>query len=232
MPDRRPVALLAPLAAIAVAALVAAYAARGGPALAEHPVPIGPLHLRTAAALTEVTAPAAGGDGIPGAGLILWAVLGGTVVLLLVLVIGVLMAVRAYLHPPPGLQRRPRVAPATVEGGADLAVDQRRRLHGEILAGLDDIDAGGDPRRVIIGCWLGLERAADAAGVARSAPETPGELVSRLLAAHEVRPATLHRLSVLYREARYSVHPMGPELRDAARAALVDVHADLAGARR
>lgn len=232
MPDRRFYPLLAPLAAVAVAALVAAYVAKGGPALAEHPVPVGALHLATAASLRQVSLKPELGNGLPGANLILWAVLIGTAVLMVVLVLGALLAIRAYLHRPAALRVRSRAAALPVPDGAEAAADERRRLQGQVLAGLADIEQDGDPRRAIIACWLGLERAAAAAGTPRAAAETPADLVTRVLAAHAVRPYALEVLSSLYREARYSGHPMGADQRDAARSALQDVHGDLAGVRQ
>lgn len=231
MPDRR-YPLLAALAAVAAAALVAAYAAKGGPALAEHPVPVGPLRMASASSLRQVSLRPERGTGLPGAGLIVWAVLAGTAVLMVVLVIGLLVAIRQYLHRPSGLRVRSRVPAPAVPDAADAAADERRRLQGQVLAGLADMEQDGDPRRAIIACWLGLERAAAAAGTPRAASETPADLATRVLAAHAVRPRALAVLAGLYREARYSVHPLTSAHRDTAREALQDVHADLAGVLR
>ncbi len=54
-------------------------------------------------------------------------------------------------------------------------------------AGLADLD-DGDPRAAVIACWVRLEEAAAAAGTPREPGDTPGELVLRLLAGHQVSP--------------------------------------------
>jgi hypothetical protein len=101
----------------------------------------------------------------------------------------------------------PSVAPAPhVEQELASAVD----------AGLARLD-GGPPGDAIVACWLGLERAAARAGTPRHAAETSAELTERVLAEHRVTPQTLRRLAALYREARFSRHRLGEEVRDEAR---------------
>jgi hypothetical protein len=46
----------------------------------------------------------------------------------------------------------------------------------------------------------------------------------RVLATHHVDPVAIARLAALYREARFSDHPMGEDARRAAIDALDDVH--------
>jgi hypothetical protein len=81
------------------------------------------------------------------------------------------------------------------------------------LARLD----GGPVGDAIVACWLGLERAAAQVGTPRRAAETSAELTERVLAEHRVSPQTLRRLAALYREARFSRHRLGEEVRDEAR---------------
>ena len=103
-----------------------------------------------------------------------------------------------------------------------------------VRAGLADLAAGGDARRVVIACWLRLERVAAAAGTPRLPADTPTDLVARLLAAHRVSDRALRRLADAYRLARYAPAAIGDELAASAQQALRDIagQLDLAGAAR
>ena len=56
---------------------------------------------------------------------------------------------------------------------------------------------------------------------------TPTELVAEVLGGFNVDPAAIERLAALYREARFSEHPIGEEQREAAREALQTVREGL-----
>lgn len=107
----------------------------------------------------------------------------------------------------------------------------------EELAGSDAQDrraallTGGSPRNAIVACWIDLEAATAAAGLARYDSETAAEYVARVLLAWDVDADALRQLSERFREARFSSHPVGETQRSAARAALQRVHADLTAAR-
>lgn len=93
-----------------------------------------------------------------------------------------------------------------------------------VRSGLDDLDApGSDPRGVVIGCWLALERAAATAGFARRDTDSPTDLVARLLAGADVPAPVLGDLAALYRAARYAPDEVSDASRDAARQALTQV---------
>lgn len=113
---------------------------------------------------------------------------------------------------------------ATQPPGADTEAEQVRDA---VRAGLADLDAGGDARQVVIACWVRLERAAAAAGTARLAADTPGDLVARLLSRHRVSRRSLEQLADAYRRARYAPAEIGQELARAARAALRDLADEL-----
>jgi hypothetical protein len=113
----------------------------------------------------------------------------------------------------------------------DAAAAEATDMLDALRAGLADIDAGGDPRRAIIACWLRLERVAATAGSARLLADTSTDLVDRLLSRHQVSRSALERLAEAYRQARYAPTTVGPELADAARAALRDVSSELSAAR-
>ncbi len=78
---------------------------------------------------------------------------------------------------------------------ADAAAQRAALLHGA-------------PRNAIVECWLRLEAAVVEAGVHRDPADTSAELTERVLASHHVDPAALAHLAALYREARFSDHPM------------------------
>ena len=82
----------------------------------------------------------------------------------------------------------------------------------------------GAPRNAIVECWLRLEAAVTAAGVERTPADTSAELTERVLATHHVDGAAISSLAALYREARFSEHPMGEETRRTAIDALDAVH--------
>lgn len=127
-------------------------------------------------------------------------------------------------------QRRQRDRPvaeetaeAEEEPGPEVAA-----LREAVADGLADLTDSTDPRRGVIACWQRLERAAAAAGVARLAAETPGELVTRVLTAAKVDPDTLTGLAETYRRARYGPHAIGEDLRQQAVSALAALDRQLA----
>jgi hypothetical protein len=85
----------------------------------------------------------------------------------------------------------------------------------------------GAPRNAIVECWLRLEAAVIASGVVRNPSDTSSELTSRVIATCAVDQSSIARLAALYREARFSTHPMGEGERAAAMDALDALHADL-----
>ncbi len=119
------------------------------------------------------------------------------------------------------LRRRPP-PPATVEDEVPAA-----RLAAAVDEGLRELDQGG-PGEGVVASWVLLERAAAEAGTHRAAPETPSELVTRLLDRHAVSSGPLLRLADLYREARFSRHEVPEAARAEARAALEQVREELA----
>jgi hypothetical protein len=88
--------------------------------------------------------------------------------------------------------------------------------------------ADGPVDDVIIACWVRLEEAAAAGGVARSPSETSAELAVRVLARFDVPAEPVERLLSRYRAARYSRHRLGEDDRAAAIAALHEIGAAMA----
>jgi Domain of unknown function (DUF4129) len=82
----------------------------------------------------------------------------------------------------------------------------------------------GSPRNAIVECWLRLEKAVVAAGVRQDPADTSSEFTVRVLTTLHVDEVAIERLAALYREARFSDHPMGEDARRAAIDALDDIH--------
>jgi hypothetical protein len=89
----------------------------------------------------------------------------------------------------------------------------------------------GAPRNAIVACWLRLQASVEAAGVPPRRSDTSAEFVQRALRSLDLDPRAVATLAALYREARFSEHPLGEGARDTARAALESLHADLAARR-
>lgn len=89
--------------------------------------------------------------------------------------------------------------------------------------------AEGEPRNGIVRCWLLLQDSIAAAGLPPGPSETSTEFTIRVLHALDLDPRAIERLAQLYREARFSRHPLGEDARAQALAALEALHADLAG---
>lgn len=230
VPDRplRRLAVLAPAALAGALLLLVAAAARSGTPLSATTRPVGAVRFRNGLRLpSNRYSGRAGNLDLPGAGSLLWVAVLGGLVLLALLGFALLLALRGFLGRPTGIGRRPRTAVAGPDAADATADELARRLRGEVSAALEELEETGDPRRAVIACWLRLERAVADAGTPRRAAETPAELVTRVLAAHRVRPARLERLVALYREARYSRHELDDGVRRSARAALEDVRRDL-----
>ncbi|MET0663622.1 MAG: DUF4129 domain-containing protein [Ilumatobacteraceae bacterium] len=85
----------------------------------------------------------------------------------------------------------------------------------------------GTPRNAIVECWLRLETAVVAAGVPRQPADTSTDLMLRVLATRRIEPTAIATLAALYREARFSDHPMTEESRRDAIDALDVVHQGL-----
>ena len=85
----------------------------------------------------------------------------------------------------------------------------------------------GSPRNAIVACWVDLEDAAAAAGLPRRPYETSAEYTVRVLRTWDIAPDAMGALAELYREARYSHHPLTEAHRQRAVERLTAVHDDL-----
>jgi hypothetical protein len=84
-----------------------------------------------------------------------------------------------------------------------------------------------DDRAAIIACYVAMERRLAERGTARSAADTPDELLARAVAAGTVRGTAAARLTDLFYEARFSSHPLAAGQREAAGTALDELAAEL-----
>ena len=124
-------------------------------------------------------------------------------------------------HPPEQPEEVPfEVLPAQV--AASISRDRTAQL---------EAVAEGAPRNGIVACWLRLQASVEEAGVPPRRSDTSAEFVQRALRSLDLDPRAVATLAALYREARFSEHPVGEDARDAARAALESLHDDLAARR-
>lgn len=104
------------------------------------------------------------------------------------------------------------------------------RLASEIVAGSADQDAllrDGDPRNAIVAAWERFEVQGAAAGVGRERWETSSEYALRILDLVSADEGATQRLAALYREARFSEHPITEDRRAEALDALAVIRRSL-----
>lgn len=87
----------------------------------------------------------------------------------------------------------------------------------------------GEGREAIIVCWARLERIAEGAGLPRRPADTSAELAGRMLATLPLSSDRLTELAGLYREARFSSHPMSAQAIERAQRALARLRGELTG---
>jgi hypothetical protein len=155
--------------------------------------------------------------------LLLWfAVLAGVAVLALLIVLLV-----RWLN---ARRRAGADADGAVDGGLEGG-DTGEALAGAVLAGREALADDPDPRTAIIACYAAMEASLGEGGISRQKADTPADLLERAVAAGLVQGFAAQTLTDLFREARYSTHPMGEHQRDQARAALESISAYLAAAK-
>ncbi|MYQ96441.1 DUF4129 domain-containing protein [Streptomyces sp. SID4946] len=119
-----------------------------------------------------------------------------------------------YLTRPPVLD-----APATYA----TVGDERERLTRAVDSGRRALMDGTDARAAVIACYATMEESLAASGVARRASDSPQDLLERAVASGLPARAAVVELTSLFREARYSTHPMDDGHRDRAAAALAEI---------
>ncbi|MEV7499139.1 DUF4129 domain-containing protein [Streptomyces sp. NPDC093018] len=140
--------------------------------------------------------------------------LGLGIALFVVVVVIAGLYLRRYLTRSPVLE-----APAT----HGTAGDERERLTRAVDSGRRALLDGTDARAAVIACYATMEESLAASGVARRASDSPQDLLERAAAGGLPARAAVVELTALFREARYSTHPMDDGHRERAAAALTEI---------
>nr|BEK71189.1 hypothetical protein KPHV_84160 [Kitasatospora purpeofusca] len=191
---REAAAVLLPGAAVAVPVLMFLFHNRAdtGPDGPHRAPPLPPV---PTVAPPEPAEPAPGGS-LPGVVQVLFGVL--LAVLVIAVVVGVVLLLRRLRVVR---RRRPSAplpaAPARSEDALAAAVVTGRRAL-----------TGADARAAVIACYAAMETSLAASGLSLRAPDSPTELLERAMADDRVDPVHARDLTALFREARYSTHPM------------------------
>jgi hypothetical protein len=122
------------------------------------------------------------------------------------------------------LYRRRRAVPPLPEPDPEPDAEP---LVAALAAGARVLHEDPDPRTAIIGCYAAMERSLADAGSPPRMADTPAEVLGRATASGLVRSVPATTLTGLFRQARYSSHPMTEADRAAAIDALAQVQADL-----
>ena len=141
--------------------------------------------------------------------------------------LALLLLVRG-MHERWQLRRRPPPPPPEVDFDV---VETARRVAGSIARDAEQqrrlLTDDAQPRNGIVACWHRFEEQAADTGVVREDWETSAEFTLRVLELVEADSGPVTRLAALYREARFSDHPLDESHRRAALAALDAIHARL-----
>ena len=140
--------------------------------------------------------------------------LGLGIALLVVVVMIAGLRLWRYLTRPPAPE-----APATY---ATLD-DEQERLAQAVDSGRRALLEGADARAAVIACYAAMEESLADSGVARRASDSPQDLLERAVTGGLPTGAAAAALTALFREARYSTHPMDGSHSDRAAAALADI---------
>jgi hypothetical protein len=155
-----------------------------------------------------------------------WSVIGW---LLLGVLIVAVVAIIVTFWPRMSIGRRARRAPGRARPIQPAPDDLIRQVSNTLRSTMSQV-SGGQIRDGVILCWHRLEQTAEAAGLRRSPADTSSDLVGRLLASMPVSEAPLNRLAALYREARFSSHPIPAEAVAQARSDLAQLRSELEAA--
>lgn len=129
-----------------------------------------------------------------------------------------------------GLIPRPRLHRRRVSHGGEADPGPVRLSEPDLTEAVDQAlerVEHGEAREAVIACWLLLGRSASEAGSPALPSETAREYAERLSEEQLVSASPLARLAELYREARFSQHLVGADLRAEARRALGVLQAEL-----
>ena len=148
----------------------------------------------------------------------------------LLAVLATMLALVAYLVLLAREQMRRRHRPAAREQVEFTSLAEPARLVEAITADAVEQDGllrEGDPRNAIVAAWLRFEVQGDSAGVGRKPWEMSSEYAIRILDLVSADSGAVNRLAGLYREARFSDHPITEEHRSQALEALAAIRRGL-----
>ncbi|MEV5283270.1 DUF4129 domain-containing protein [Streptomyces sp. NPDC052811] len=115
--------------------------------------------------------------------------------------------------------------PAGPEAQATYATldDEQERLSQAVDSGRRALLDGTGARAAVIACYAAMEESLADSGLTRRASDSPQDLLERAVVGGLPTGAAAAALTALFREARYSTHPMDGSHRDRAAAALADI---------
>jgi hypothetical protein len=125
-------------------------------------------------------------------------------------------------------RRRRRRVPDEVEFEVlDSTARVTRAIEEDAAGQRDQLAERGEPRNAIVACWHRFEQRATDAGAIRHPWQTTAEFVLAVLDLIGADRGAVAELADLYREARFSDHPITEQHRRAALEALDTIHASL-----
>jgi hypothetical protein len=146
------------------------------------------------------------------------------VLLLLLLAVSVLIVRKVVITRRLRRERVGAAAAEAIDDGWELAVSDD--LARSATRGLTAL-AQGEPRNAIVRCWIELEDAVERVGRARDPALTSEEFTAEVLQRYAIGRVEIEMLGALYREARFSEHPMSESHRDSAIRALTTLRDEL-----
>ncbi|MGV9425738.1 DUF4129 domain-containing protein [Streptomyces sp. NPDC003656] len=114
------------------------------------------------------------------------------------------------------------LAPETPATYAPLD-DEQDRLAEAVDSGRRALLDASDARASVIACYAAMEQSLTESGVTRHAADSPQDLLERAVAGGLPTGAAAATLTALFREARYSTHPMDGSHRALAATALAEI---------
>ena len=139
------------------------------------------------------------------------------ITLLVLLLVG-LVGLVVYLV----VRNLPGRRPTGITSAAPGVQGEEERLTEAVVAGRLALQ-GDDARAAVIACYAALETSLAADGLGRRASDSPSDLLARAAEAGLLTGPAPDALAELFREARYSSHPMGPTQLQQARTALDEI---------
>jgi hypothetical protein len=124
-----------------------------------------------------------------------------------------------------GISRMRRGIPGGYVAG--IADDDSAELHKAVESGRSALRSVDDARAAIIACYVAMEGSLAGAGAARTAAETPDELLARAVASGLIHGPAAGQLTALFYEARFSSHPLADASKGDAKQALDAISAEL-----